>query len=99
MNSRFQSSGVGYSNPNFRNIVRAYEINAATINENESIQMAVEFVLKNDGPQFLEVIIDEKAKALPKLSVNRPVEDQEPLLPRKELKENMIIEMFQEESK
>ena len=33
-------------------------------------------------------------KALPKLSVGRPVEDQEPLLSRDELKSNMLINML-----
>jgi acetolactate synthase-1/2/3 large subunit len=49
------------------------------------------------NPGFLEVILDDKSRALPKLSVNRPVEDQEPLLPRGELKSQMIIEMLQEQ--
>jgi hypothetical protein len=34
---------------------------------------------------------------MPKLSVNRPVEDQEPLLSRDELEENMIVETLQEQ--
>jgi hypothetical protein len=42
------------------------------------------------------VIIDEKCRVSPKLAVNRPVEDQEPLLSREELQSNMLIDMIQE---
>jgi hypothetical protein len=37
------------------------------------------------------VIIDEKFRVSPKLAVNRPVEDQEPLLSKEELQSNMLI--------
>ena len=40
---------------------------------------------------FLEVNISSNFKAQPKLSVNRPLEDQEPLLPFEELESNMLI--------
>ncbi len=46
------------------------------------------------NPDFLEVIIDEKFKVLPKLAVNKPVEEQEPELTREELQSAMIIDIL-----
>jgi acetolactate synthase-1/2/3 large subunit len=43
---------------------------------------------------FLEVRVDSNCLVLPKLSVNRPVEDQEPLLSRSELKSNMFLDVI-----
>ena len=48
-------------------------------------------------PGFLEVIIDEKFMVTPKLSVNKPVEDQEPELSREELQSAMIIDILPEQ--
>jgi acetolactate synthase-1/2/3 large subunit len=96
MNSRFQSSGVGYSNPNFQAVVNAYNIFAMKISKNNQIMPFLKRVMSEDGPVFLEVVIDEKARVCPKLSVNRPIEDQEPLLSRAELKKDMLIDMLPE---
>lgn len=96
LDSRFQSSGIGYSNPDFQAVVSAYKIPATKISWNAEIPTTLHQFLSDMNPGFLEVIIDEKSRAIPKLSVNRPVEDQEPLLPREELKSHMIIEMLEE---
>jgi acetolactate synthase I/II/III large subunit len=96
LNSRFQSSGIGYSNPDFQEVAGAYKIPATKISWNDEIPTTLHKFLSDMNPGFLEVIIDEKSRASPKLSVNRPVEDQEPLLPREELKSQMIIEMLPE---
>lgn len=96
LESRFQSSGVGYSNPDFQAVVSAYRIPVMKITTPEEIEPALQSFLSDTNPGFLEVIIDETSRALPKLSVNRPVEDQEPLLPRDELKSNMFIEQLPE---
>ncbi|MFA4849428.1 MAG: thiamine pyrophosphate-binding protein [Methanoregula sp.] len=96
LNSRFQSSGIGYSNPNFQDVVSAYKIPTTKISYNSEIVPALHQFLSDMSPGFLEVIIDYKSRALPKLSVNRPIEDQDPLLSREELKSNMIIEILPE---
>lgn len=95
MGSRFQSSGIGYSNPNFQSVVSAYKIRSRKINSNDEISWYVNELLSDRLPRFLEVNIDPSARALPKLSVNRPIEDQEPTLPREELKRNMIVDMYE----
>jgi len=96
LDSRFQSSGIGYSNPDFHAVVSAYRIPVMKITTPEEIEPALQSFLPDMNPGFLEVIIDDTSRALPKLSVNRPVEDQEPLLPRDELRSNMFIEPLPE---
>jgi acetolactate synthase I/II/III large subunit len=95
-NSRFQSSGFGYSNPDFLDVVRAYKIASEKISNNDEILPALHILFSDMRPGFLEVVIDEKSRVSPKLSVDRPVEDQEPQLPREELKANMIIDLSPE---
>jgi acetolactate synthase-1/2/3 large subunit len=94
--SRFQSSAIGYSNPDFQKVVNAYSIVSNRISESSEIAPALASLFKDLLPGFLEVIIDEKCRVSPKLAVNRPVEDQEPLLSREELQSNMLIDMIQE---
>jgi len=96
LDSRFQSSGIGYSNPDFQAVVSAYKIPPMKISYNDEILPALKQLFSDMHPGFLEVIIDKESRVRPKLAVNRPVEDQEPLVDRKELRSNMIIEMLPE---
>jgi acetolactate synthase-1/2/3 large subunit len=96
MDSRFQSSGIGYSNPDFQEVVSAYKIPSLKISNNNEITKALDWLVYDKNPEFLEVIIDKTARALPKLGVNRPIEDQEPLLSRAELKKDMLIDILPE---
>lgn len=96
LGSRFQSSGIGYSTPDFQAVVGAYKIPPAKISRNDEIPAALQQLFSDLHPGFLEVIIDKDARASPKLAVNRPIEDQEPLLDREELRSNMLIEMLPE---
>ncbi len=94
--SKFQSSGIGYSNPEFQDVVSAYKIPSTKISTNDEIVSAVKNLLSDLRPGFLEVVIDEQSRVTPKLTVNRPLEDQDPLLSREELKSNMVIEIIPE---
>ncbi|MBN2452693.1 MAG: thiamine pyrophosphate-binding protein [Candidatus Omnitrophica bacterium] len=93
-NSRFQSTVVGYSSPDFINVVSAYGIPSKKICRPGEAGGALKKLF--DGPQamFLEVDIKQDNLVLPKLSVNRPVEDQEPLLSRRELKSCMCVDIL-----
>jgi len=95
--SRFQSSVIGYSNPDFQKVVRAYGIPASRISRLSESGQAIDSLMKDLRPGFIEVIINETCRVTPKLAVNRPVEDQEPLLSREELQSNMLIDMIRED--
>ncbi len=90
-NSRFQSTVTGYSHPDFQNVVSAYKIDAMKIARNSEIVDALKELLEDKHPQLLEVKINTNYKVTPKLSVNKPIEDQDPFLPRDEFKSNMFI--------
>jgi acetolactate synthase-1/2/3 large subunit len=93
-NSRLQSTVIGYSCPDFQEVVSAYKISSNKIIDNDEIDKKLKELFINKEAKFLEVNIMPDYKALPKLSVGRPVEDQEPLLSRDELKSNMLINML-----
>jgi acetolactate synthase I/II/III large subunit len=94
---RCQSSVIGYSNPDFQKVVNAYNIPCRKITSSSEIRPAIASLFENSGPGFLEVIIDANFKVLPKLAVNRPVEEQEPELSRDELQSLMIIDILPEQ--
>lgn len=93
---RFQSTVVGYSSPNFQDVVLAYKIAVVKIKDNKEIAKGFQKLFADKKPAFFEINIDEREKVQPKLSVNKPIEDQDPLLPRDELKANMIIKIVKE---
>jgi acetolactate synthase-1/2/3 large subunit len=93
-NCRYQSTGIGYSSPDFQDVVSAYKIHTRKINKNIEIEPALQEVFSDIQPMFLEVTINPNFKALPKLSVDKPIEDQDPLLSRDELKSNMVIKFY-----
>lgn len=96
---RFQSTVEGYSSPNFQDVVSAYKLQVQKISTVSEIDEALETLFKDEKASFLEIDINPELKALPKLSVNKPIEDQEPLLPLKELKSIMIIDTLDKDEK
>jgi acetolactate synthase-1/2/3 large subunit len=96
LDSRFQSSVIGYSNPDFQRVARAYNISSEKISLTSEAGSAIANLLQGTKPGFLEVSIHEDIRVSPKLGVNRPIEDQEPLLSREELRSQMIIDMLPE---
>lgn len=98
-NSKFQSTVLGYSCPDFQAISSAYKIPVRKINHTKEIKGALRRIFSNKRPMFLEVKISQDSKVVPKLSVNRPVEDQEPFLSREELKSSMLVDILPEDKK
>ena len=95
---RLQSSVIGYSNPDFQKVAGAYNIPSRRIQSATEVRPALKSLFSDAKPGFLEVIIHEKFIVTPKLSVNKPVEDQEPRLSREELQSAMIINILPEET-
>lgn len=89
-NSVFQSTVIGYSCPDFSRLALAYKIKALRITTNSGISKACKWLFEDAKPALLEVKIPRYIQVLPKLSVGRPIEDQDPLLPRDEFKALMI---------
>ena len=93
-NSVFQSTVIGYSSPDFLKVASAYKIKASRVAINSQIRKACKWLFTDCKPALLDVKIPRYAQALPKLSMNRPIEDQDPLLPRDELKKLMITTSY-----
>lgn len=92
-NSRFQSTGDGYSCPEFHKVASAYKIPAEIVYKTSELDDAFKKLFSDRKPRFLEVDIrSAENKAFPKLAVNRPIEDQDPELSWDELKSNMLID-------
>lgn len=93
-NGRFQSTVIGYNSPDFQEVVSAYKIPVMKITHSTEITKSFQKLFCDMQPIFIEVDIEPNIQVIPKLSVNRPVEDQDPLLPRNELKSNMLIDIL-----
>lgn len=93
---RYQSTVIGYSNPDFLDVVGAYKIPAARISRNDEISGALIRLFDDNRPTFLEVSIEMSCMVTPKLSVNRPIEDQDPYIERDTLRQDMIIDILPE---
>lgn len=93
-NRRFQSTVIGYSCPDFQEVVSAYKIPARRVSSPGGLSEALHRLFDGPGPMFLEVAIPRDSQVVPKLSVNRPLEEQDPPLGREELKSNMLIDML-----
>jgi len=93
LEKRYEASipAKGVTNPNFKKISNAYGINYSEIKNNKDISRALDKILNSKKPEFVNVIINQNQKIIPKLQFGKPIEDISPLLPRSEFKKNMII--------
>ncbi|MBU3179965.1 thiamine pyrophosphate-binding protein [Clostridium psychrophilum] len=91
--SNYYGTIEGYSVPNFVKISEAYGIKSFKIS-NESGMDELKEKLNDNESYVIEVELKNITYVIPKLGIGKPIEDQEPLLDRKELKENMIIDMY-----
>lgn len=69
----------GYSTPKFEKIAYAYSLPYYKIENEEDIKIDT---LTNDKPCIIEVALGNTTYLLPKLSMDRPCQDQDPLLDR-----------------
>ncbi len=69
----------GYTVPDFGAIAGAYKIPYSCVEDASDID---EKLFAQEGPQFIEVKINEPTYVFPKLEFGKPNQDQEPLLPR-----------------
>jgi acetolactate synthase I/II/III large subunit len=77
---RYQSTLWGYSAPSFVAVASAYGIPARRVEEPTEVAGAIEEMWSADGPYLLEVAIDIKAKAYPKIAFGHPISEMEPFV-------------------
>ncbi len=95
--SRYEGTIEGYSAPDFCRIAEAYGIRSRRLEAVGELE-DLRHLLKAEGPSLMEISLDRTTYVYPKLAVNRPLEDQEPLLGRDEFLENMIVKPAAEDS-
>ena len=91
MEKRFEATGKGVSNPNFKKISNAFGINYTEIKKNSDIEKKIKKVLKSKKPEFINILVNPNQKIIPKLSFGDPIEDLSPKIGREEFYKNMIV--------
>jgi acetolactate synthase-1/2/3 large subunit len=88
--SRYCATVKDYSPPDFCALADAYGLENARITDLEGLYKA-RAMLTAKRPALLELMLPQETYVFPKLSVNRPIEEQEPPLRREEFLNTMII--------
>ncbi len=77
LESRYEATGRGYGQPNFRDVARAYGIDYGRIERIEDLKQEL---FSEKGTRLIEVILDPNTIINPKLEMGRPINDQFPYL-------------------
>ena len=100
LNKRYEATGTsrGVSNPDFRKISKAFNINYNLI-KNHSHLKNLGKIINSRNAEIIEVNINDNQKIIPKLQFGNPIEDLSPLLTRKEFYKNMDISLVKKNKK
>ncbi|ARG98952.1 acetolactate synthase [Legionella micdadei] len=79
-NGRYLSTYWGYSAPNFEAVAKAYGIPAKTISTPDEIGSNLEWFWECEGATLLQVMIDMRANAYPKIAFGHPITEMEPMI-------------------
>ena len=76
---RYQSTMWGYSAPDFSKVAKAYGIDSATVSDANEVTAELQALwAKPDQPYLLQVMIDPRANAYPKIAFGHPLTEMEP---------------------
>ena len=98
LGSRYEASGKGVSNPDFKKISKAFCINYTLIKSHLDLKK-INKVISSKKPEIIEVKLKENQKIIPKLQFGNPIEDISPLLSRKEFLSNMDVPLVNRDKK
>ena len=88
--SRYEATGRGYSQPSFKRIAKAYDIDYVSISSIDEITVEN---LSASGIRILDIFLDPNTLIEPKLEMGNPINNQFPYLPIDEIEEgNHFIE-------
>ncbi|MCG2724822.1 MAG: thiamine pyrophosphate-binding protein [Elusimicrobia bacterium] len=88
---RRQSTVKGYNCPNIKKIALAYGFVYHAIKSMKQIDKTLKKIFRLNIPVLVDVKLGMETSVVPKLLINRPIEDMSPFMDRDELKEQMII--------
>ena len=92
LGKRYEASGKGVSNPVFKKISNAFNINYNLIKNHNELKK-LDKIIDSKKAEIIEVRLKDNQKIIPKLQFGNPIEDLSPLLPRKEFYKNMDISL------
>ena len=98
LDKRYEASGKGVSNPDFKKISSAFNINYNIIKNHKDL-IKLKKIITSKKPEIIEIKIKSNQKIVPKLQFGNPIEDLSPLLNRKEFQKNMDILVVDRNSK
>ena len=81
----------GLSFPNYRALAKSFNIKYVLIEKNDQVRKVLSIVNKRKEPLIIELKIDRWQRVTPQSKFGYPIEDAEPLLPRDEFIQNMIV--------
>lgn len=94
LNSKYEASsevgGLGF--PDFHRLAELLGFNTLSIHSNQEAGSEIKAFLEAPGPGFCNVELRPEERVIPQVKYGRPIEDSEPLLPREEFLNSMIIE-------
>ena len=90
LGKRYEASGKGVSNPDFKKISKAFNISYTLIKSHLDLKK-INKIISSKKPEIIEVKLKENQKIIPKLQFGNPIEDMSPLLSRKEFLSNMEV--------
>ncbi|MEG0502299.1 MAG: thiamine pyrophosphate-binding protein, partial [Cellulosilyticaceae bacterium] len=93
--SNYYGTMRGYTTPDFVKIGEAYGITSKPITSYEEVA-EIESLLLESQAYLFEIDLKPITYVIPKLSMGRPIEDQDPLIDREELQRHMIIKPLEE---
>ena len=94
----YEASGKGVSNPDFKKISSAFNINYNIIKNHKDL-MKLKKIVTSKKPEIIEIKIRPNQKIIPKLQFGNPIEDLSPLLNRKEFQNNMDLDTIKSDKK
>ncbi|HET6884332.1 MAG TPA: thiamine pyrophosphate-binding protein [Pirellulales bacterium] len=93
LGSRYFASSVegGLADPDYVAIAEAYGFRTVSLSRNADLAQGVAAVMRCEGPVFCHVDVPPQHRVIPQVKFGRPNEDPEPLLPRREFFQNMLV--------
>lgn len=98
LGKRYEASGKGVSNPNFKKISLAFNIKYNILRNHNDLRK-IKKIIDSKKAEIIEIKIKQDQKIIPKLQFGNPIEDMSPLIPRKEFLENMIVPLVNSDKK
>jgi acetolactate synthase-1/2/3 large subunit len=98
MGKRYEASGKGVSNPSFKKISNAYNINYNLLKKHSDLKKLSK-IISSKKAEIIEINLRNDQKIIPKLQFGNPIEDLSPLLPRSEFYKNMDVSLIKRDKK